>query len=242
MHYYRVCLNGRFIPLLFPVSIVCFAIAGCSLPVIKAAEPTRQLSIRIVRPSVGIQISHLRSIRDIAGEEEDTPENREKAINEDALWLARDLQTKLEAMNIQVNRDEKPDAIIELNITDLGEVRTSVILASIGIGVGTGVGLAYATKPALGLAAFLYEITEESLFPLATLTILYEFSCIASVDMKVSTVDGRELYSSTYVSLFNRSYLKTLPDEERRTRLALVHAGLSDVNNSILQDFIKMTR
>ncbi|EPG75950.1 hypothetical protein LEP1GSC058_0309 [Leptospira fainei serovar Hurstbridge str. BUT 6] len=189
-------------------------------------------------PFISIKIDSLRTLTEAAKGEEKNVEKIEKEKLKFAKWIKLNLNNKLFQSNLRSEPIDNPDYTVGIEIKDMGEIRGSVVAWSIFTGITTGLLVAVITGHSeLGAGVFLYEVVEESLFPIVALTLLYEYTCIVTAQYIVEDSQGNIVFNETYNAFRNKGFYRKIRKEDHHLREMVVKASLDDVNSDFTKEF-----
>lgn len=201
----------------------------------------RSHTIFIDDVKVKIEINSLKSISSDPLENSNQKELISKTLFNYTKWYHDNLIGHLTKNGFKVTRDKKlATLIIKPEILDLGEIRKKVIIYSIVFGVVSGVGLAVVTGHSeLGAGVFLFEVVEESLYPIILVKLLKELYLIATVNYIFIDKNGSVLNEEDFTSFSNAEFMKTIPEHLRKERENMVHASLDKNSKKIVEFMIE---
>lgn len=210
------------------------SLISCSSFPLELKQNFNTYKISVLQPDVKIEIKKLKSITSIKDGEFDTASERQNAMFEHALWMKENLEEKLIADRCKIVPTTESDFVIKLSILDLAEIRTELIIKSIAFGIMSGLAVAYLTGfKELGLGVLLFEVVEESAYPLIALYLLNEYVTIANVKMELLDKEGNLLYDEEFSAFWDFEFEKNLPENLKKERAWIVRASLAKVNKNI---------
>ncbi|EQA43457.1 hypothetical protein LEP1GSC050_1359 [Leptospira broomii serovar Hurstbridge str. 5399] len=227
------------------ISTLCLLLvflSNCSANTIRKKSEIKNSPIIVVLkdPFISIKIDSLRSLTEAPKGEEKNIEKIEKEKLKFGKWIKLNLNNKLFRSGMRSEPIDNPDYTVGVEIKDMGEIRGSVIAWSIFTGITTGLLVAVITGHSeLGAGVFLYEVVEESLFPIIALTLLYEYTCIVTAQYIVEDAQGNIVFNETYNAFRNKPFYSKIKKEDHHLREMVVKASLDEVNSDFTKEFLE---
>ncbi|EQA37030.1 hypothetical protein LEP1GSC047_0808 [Leptospira inadai serovar Lyme str. 10] len=215
---------------------------NCSINTIHGEQENKTVPIIVVLkdPYISIKIDSLHTLTEAPKGEKQNIERIEKEKLKFGKWIKLNLNNKLFESNIRSEPIDNPNYTVGIEIKDMGEIRGSVIAWSIFTGITTGLLVAIVTGHSeLGAGVFLYEVVEESLFPIIALTLLYEYTCIVTAQYIVEDSQGNIVFNETYNAFRNKEFYKKIEKKDHHLREMVVKASLDEVNSDFTKEFVE---
>ncbi|TGK19330.1 hypothetical protein EHO61_07615 [Leptospira fluminis] len=227
-----------FLPVVFGLTVTC------SSPELRTVPDSNKRFNAVIRdPFISLRISRLSTLTETNPDKVERREEIEAEKRSIEKWMKLNLSNLLRAQNVAVDPSRPADYYIYAEIKDLGEIRSSVIVWSIVTGIATGLLLAVATGHSeLGAGLFLYEIVEESLYPIIALALLREYLCFATVEYIVEDSQGRIVFQETFNSFSNDEFLEKNGIPKKKRRDMVVRASLDETDREFMSAFIKSVK
>ncbi|TGK14049.1 hypothetical protein EHO60_01520 [Leptospira fletcheri] len=226
------------------LSIVFGPTVTCTSPEFRTVPNSDKRFNAVIRdPFISLRISKLSTLTETNSDKAERREDIETEKRSIEKWMKLNLSNLLRDRNVAVDPSRPADYYIYAEIKDLGEIRNSVVVWSIVTGIATGLLLAVVTGHSeLGAGFFLYEIVEESLYPIVALALLREYLCFATVEYIVEDSQGRIVFQETFNSFSNDGFLEKngIPKEKRRDMV--VRASLDETDREFVSAFIKSVK
>jgi hypothetical protein len=222
------------------LTILVLSTVECKHP-IRAILQKENSKIKIYIEPVGVKIK-INSLDSIATASSNLKESKdliEIASQTHGAWFRKNLSAHLEEKGFLITEKENANLILECNILDMGEIRKSVFFYSIGFGIITGISAAWITgHKELGLGIFLFEVIEESLYPIILLSFLKNYYLVSTIEIKIKNQEGIILDAEDYTSISNDEFINKLPIQFRKRRENIVRASM-DKNAKKISEYLK---